>query len=141
MCFDLELGHMTCFCLLPFLSFGFSLLKVISPLLSDLHSFEHLPNSRYLNTCSSSSSFLFYHSSSSSTLILVPSFYCPSSSLITHLPAQPQHNMPYNWDHETERALLLLAMQHSDFKPNASIWNAVAQGMSGALTASAVSYV
>ena len=139
MCFDLELGNTTCFCLLPFLTFGFSLLKVISTLPSNLHSFEYLLNSYYLNTCSSSSSFSFL----SFQLIINIHFgpLAPLSSLITHLPAQAQLNMPYNWDHETERALLLLAMQHSDFKPNASIWNAVAQGMSGALTASAVSYV
>jgi hypothetical protein len=48
--------------------------------------------------------------------------------------------MPYKWNPETERALLLAAITESDHKPSNHVWNAIATKLGEGLTASAVSY-
>ncbi len=48
--------------------------------------------------------------------------------------------MPYKWNPESERALLLSAITKSDYKPSTQIWSAVADEMGSGLNANACQY-
>ena len=48
--------------------------------------------------------------------------------------------MPYKWNAESERALLLAVISESDHKPSTQVWTAVANRLGGGLNASATSY-
>lgn len=48
--------------------------------------------------------------------------------------------MPYKWNAESERALLLSAVTNSDHKPSTQIWTAVADELGGGLNANACQY-